>query len=77
MSGLIRSVPTGNFAEPRPASPPAPRNTNGPELSGAIENHVVQSTLSILNIGHVVLYVKLLGEIVSVLSPQQKGILHE
>jgi hypothetical protein len=68
---------TGIFAKPRPASPLTPKNTNGSELSGAIENHVVQSTLSILRIGHVALYVKLLGEIVSVLSPQQKQILHE
>jgi hypothetical protein len=77
MSGLIGSLATGIFDKPRPASPPAPRNTNGSELSGAIENHVVQSTLSILSIGQMVLYVKLLGEIISVLSPQQNRILHK
>ncbi len=38
---------------------------------------MVQSTLSILSIGQMVLCVKLLGEIISVLSPQQNRILHE
>jgi hypothetical protein len=41
------------------------------------KNRVVQSTLSILSIGQMVLYVKLLGEIISVLSPQQNRILHK
>jgi len=76
MSGLIGTVPTGIFAKTAPPVHP-PEKHKWLRISGAIENHVVQSTLSILSIGQMMLYVKLLGETISVLSPQQNRILHK
>ena len=81
--------PAGHFSRSvRSGAPPAfclaplgqstrPEQNKWLRISGAIKNHVVQSTLSILSIGQMVLYVKLLGEIISVLSPQQNRILHK
>jgi hypothetical protein len=61
MSGLIGSVPTGILPSPtRPVH--RPEKHKWLRISGAIENHVVQSTLSILSFGQMVIYVKSRGD---------------